>query len=63
MPPREEIERMTTDLKIKDEKLRDLKTELRSKKQQKSGRDATVALVDKVWVLLELICLEFLTEF
>ena len=54
---------MTTDLKIKDEKLRDLKTELRSKKQQKSGRDATVALVDKVWVLLELICLEFLTEF
>ena len=54
---------MTNELKVKDEKLKDLKTELRSKKQQKSGRDATVALVDKVWVLLELICLELLIEF
>merc|ERR1711908_233348 len=48
VPPREEIEKMTNELKVKDEKLKDLKTELRSKKQQKSGREATVALVDKL---------------
>ena len=48
MPPREEIEKMTAELKVKEEKLKELKSELRAKKQQKSGRDATVALVDKV---------------
>merc|ERR1712035_92573 len=48
VPPRDEIEKMTAELKVKEEKLKELKNELRAKKQQKSGRDATVALVDKL---------------
>ena len=48
MPPPEEINQMTENLKEKDEKLKELKAKLRVCKQEKSARDQTLALVEKL---------------
>lgn len=48
VPPPEEIKQMTESLKEKDEKLKELKAKLRVCKQEKSSRDQTLALVEKL---------------